>query len=90
MTGMQRRIMPLFNPVTYEGLRIKLAWDELEIGFSFFIPCLDTESLLRTIYSEAERRGYKLTHDERTEAGLAGIRFWRINLSAAPQSDAPL
>jgi hypothetical protein len=70
--------MALFNSVTYQGLRLKLAWDALHVGHSFFIPCLDTESLLRVIYSEAERHEYKLTHDERIEDGKAGCRFWRI------------
>jgi hypothetical protein len=73
--------MPLFNPTEYQGLRLKLAWDELEIGFSFFIPCLDTETMLRTIYTEAERRGYKLIHEERTENGMAGVRWWRVPLT---------
>jgi hypothetical protein len=34
--------------------------------------------MLRVIYSEAERRGYKLIHSEVIENGMSGIRFWRI------------
>jgi hypothetical protein len=73
----------LFNYTEYQGLRLQLAWDDLHVGSSFFIPCLDTETMLRTLYTEAERRGYKLTHEERIEAGMAGIRFWRIATDAA-------
>jgi hypothetical protein len=69
---------PLFDSTEYQGLRVKLAWDELAAGYSFFIPCLDTETLLRAIYTEAERREIKLTHDQRVENEMLGIRFWRI------------
>jgi hypothetical protein len=68
----------IFNPTEYQGLRLQLAWQELHVGFSFFIPCLDTESMLRVIYSEAERRDYRLIHEERIENGMLGCRFWRI------------
>ena len=82
-------MMLLFDATEYQGLRLKLAWNELHVGFSFFIPCLDTESMLRVIYSEAERRGYKLIHSEVIENGMSGIRYWRVNPSDAPQSGEP-
>jgi hypothetical protein len=34
--------------------------------------------MLRVIYSEAERRDYRLIHEERIENGMSGLRFWRI------------
>ena len=82
--------MVLFDPGEYDGLKIKLFWDELEVGYSFFIPCLDTVEMLHLIYTEAESRGYKLTHEERIEQGMAGIRWWRISTDEIhPPSSEP-
>lgn len=74
--------MVLFDPGEYDGLKIKLFWDELEVGYSFFIPCLDTVEMLHLIYTEAESRGYKLTHNETIECGMAGVRFWRLSIDS--------
>jgi hypothetical protein len=70
--------MTLFDSIEYEGLRIQLFWNELDVGYSFFIPCLDTVEMLHVIYTEAKDRGYTLTHQETIECGKTGIRFWRL------------
>jgi len=61
------------------GHTLDIAWDELQIGSSFFIPCINREEV--QLYLEAE--AYRMRLDVVTKLTIEnhgiGVRLWRIS-----------
>ena len=64
--------------VSNEGIPVQIEWHAMELGYSFFIPAIATDSLIKQVLSEAKKRKFKLVQKEVVENGLFGVRFWRI------------
>jgi hypothetical protein len=64
--------------ISNEGIPVVIEWHAMRLGYSFFIPALDTAPLTKQVLSEAKKRKIKLVCKEVIENGLIGIRFWRI------------
>jgi hypothetical protein len=47
-------------------------------GQSFFLPTLKGEYLAEKVKARYAQRGMRMTHEERIEADLLGIRVWRM------------
>jgi hypothetical protein len=47
-------------------------------GQSFFLPTLKGEYLAEKVKARYAQRGMRMTHEERIEADLLGIRIWRV------------
>ena len=60
-----------------KGVLYDIPWDKVEIGDSFFIPCLDVPEVIIAVRTKTARRRWHLTYEARIEAGKWGVRFWR-------------
>ena len=47
------------------------------VGASMFIPCINTDKVLREIIEVGHTKGMTLQHEVRVEKGKLGVRFWR-------------
>lgn len=68
----------LQSPIQPDGVPIFVAWHDLAIGTSVFIPAINLTKLRKQMTKEAERRGFRVVGWERIESGKLGMRFWRV------------
>ena len=66
---------------TYEiapdGVRITINWDNMNIGTSIFVPCINTESAIQEVTKICTEKGWEIQSCLRIEGGCLGVRFWR-------------
>ena len=62
----------------FKGMEIRIQWNKLALGYSFFIPTLDAQELIPVIHREASYRDMRLVHLNCCEQGMTGVRFWRV------------
>jgi len=65
------------NDLDPDGLRIIVPWQELHVGGSFFVPCVNIDACTRQVEEVAKRLGIGLTCRRRIEAKRLGLRIWR-------------
>jgi hypothetical protein len=65
------------NDLDPDGVRIIVPWEELRVGGSVFVPCINTEACERQVQGVAKRLGISLTCRKRIEAPYLGLRIWR-------------
>lgn len=51
---------------------------ELGIGHSIFVPSLKHKDTFEEVHRCYAPEGYKMVWEERIEAGVLGIRVWRV------------
>jgi|TARA_R110000796_G_scaffold126727_1_gene241657 hypothetical protein len=61
-----------------EKVRYGINWKNFKVGYSFFIPCLDTKESWKHIAAVLKRLKYKTVHKVVIEDGVQGIRVWRM------------
>ena len=66
------------NDLNPDGVRIIVAWDELVIGASVFIPCINTEEAMRQAAKIVVAKDYKTEAKVVIEDEILGIRIWRM------------
>jgi hypothetical protein len=66
---------------TYEiapdGVRITINWDNMHIGTSIFVPCINTEAAIQEVTKICTEKGWDIESRLRVEGGCLGVRFWR-------------
>jgi phosphoribosylamine-glycine ligase len=60
-----------------DGVRIIIKWDELVIGASVFVPCINTEEAMRQAAKIIVNKGYETEAKVVIEDDILGIRIWR-------------
>tara|TARA_R110002020_G_scaffold14738_3_gene52499 strand:- start:199 stop:426 length:228 start_codon:yes stop_codon:yes gene_type:complete len=60
-----------------DGVRIIVAWDELVVGASVFIPCINTEEAMRQAAKIVVEKDFKTEARVVVEDEILGIRIWR-------------
>lgn len=63
--------------LTVSGVRYDVPWDEVKVGDSFFIPCVNTKAAILYMREKIKRLNWDMTYEVRIEAGKWGVRFWR-------------
>lgn len=61
-----------------DGVHIVVDWGALQVGSSFFVPCINTPAARRQVNGVFDRRGWKMRVYTGPEAGIWGIRVWRV------------
>jgi len=61
-----------------DKIKIVVSWDDMVIGASVFIPCIDTQKAKEQVQEVAERNLWQVTARVRIESGMFGVRIWRI------------
>ena len=63
--------------LTIKGVTYEVPWETVDVGDSFFIPCVDTSSAVTRMREKIKRLNWDMTYEVRIEAGKWGVRFWR-------------
>jgi len=63
--------------VSPDGLDILLSWNELVVGGSMFVPCIDSTQAKSQLKRAAADFGYSIESRVVVENGKLGVRFWR-------------
>jgi hypothetical protein len=66
------------NTDSPHGVEIVLMWHLLDVGASFFVPCINTSKAKREIKRQASVRDYGIEIRCRIENGIHGLRVWRV------------
>ena len=61
-----------------DGVKFVVNWDELTPGTSLFVPCIDAVECVTQFDLLAKSRRWTYLYRWRVEAGLSGVRFWRL------------
>ena len=56
---------------------IKIHWDSLKIGGSFFIPCINVTKAESQVKAAALKKNMKVFTKITVENGMYGLRVWR-------------
>ena len=60
-----------------DGVRVIVAWDELVVGASVFIPCINTEEAMKQAAKIVVEKDFKTEARVVVEDEILGIRIWR-------------
>ena len=60
-----------------DGVSIVVKWDDMEVGASVFVPCINTEEAMRQAAKIVVSKGYKTEARVTIENEILGIRIWR-------------
>lgn len=54
-----------------------IAWDDMVVGASMFIPCLSLMDCKRGLRNAAKKLGMQISAQTAIENNLLGVRIWR-------------
>tara|TARA_R100000995_G_C3418668_1_gene92822 strand:- start:67 stop:294 length:228 start_codon:yes stop_codon:yes gene_type:complete len=60
-----------------DGVRIVVKWEDMDVGTSVFVPCINTEEAMRQAAKIVVDKGYKTEAKVVVEDKILGIRIWR-------------
>ena len=60
-----------------DGVRIVVEWDDMVVGASVFIPCVNTEEAMRQTAKILVDKSYEMEARVVVEDDILGIRIWR-------------
>ena len=61
-----------------DGVKITVEWDDMVVGASVFIPCINTTKAKQQLRLVFNAKKWELKAGIRVESGLLGVRVWRI------------
>lgn len=61
-----------------DGVRISVNWDNMVVGASIFIPCIDTETAAKQVSTIFSHKKWCFNKEIRVENGKFGLRIWRV------------
>ena len=71
-----RRVLKVgdLNP---DGVVITVAWNDMRVGHSIFVPCINSEKCKEQLKSIAKLKKWSFLIKIRVEDGKLGLRLWR-------------
>jgi hypothetical protein len=60
-----------------DGLRVTVAWEDMGVTASVFIPCVNTEKAKEQLQKLAKRKKWEFDTQACVESGKLGLRAWR-------------
>ena len=60
------------------GVNFNIQWAKFKVGWSFFVPCVDTANAKDSVKRVTKRLGYQVQVRTVIEDGIRGLRVWRI------------
>ena len=60
-----------------DGLRITVNWEDMGVGTSIFLPCVNTEKGKEQLKKLAKRKDWTFDIQVCIEGGKLGLRAWR-------------
>jgi len=71
------KTVPRVDDLHPDGVRFEVAWGDMQVGMSVFLPCVNTEEANKQIAKIAKKNGWKLHTQARIEDERFGLRIWR-------------
>lgn len=65
------------DDINPDGVKIVINWDNMKVGGSVFVLCINTEKAVRQIKKIMSRRKWKSEVRVVVEDGKLGVRVWR-------------
>jgi hypothetical protein len=60
-----------------DGLLITVSWDDMEVGSSIFVPCINVDACKKQVREIADMFGWFVTTRVCIEDYKLGLRIWR-------------
>ncbi len=60
-----------------DGVRVIVDWEDMDIGTSIFVPCVNTEAAKKQIKTFFHSQAWQYVIKVRIEGGKLGVRAWR-------------
>jgi len=61
-----------------DKIKVVVQWDDMVVGASVFVPCIDTEKAKQQMIKIAELKTWQVEMRVRIENKMFGLRIWRI------------
>ena len=61
-----------------DGIHVVVDWDQIKVGSSVFIPCIDTTCARQQVKKVFAKRGWSARCRIGIESGTWGVRIWRV------------
>ncbi len=74
---MNRKVL-MIDDLDPDGIKITVNWDNVEVGGSAFIPCINTEKAHQQVKNVEKRKKWTIKMQVRVENAKLGVRLWRI------------
>ena len=71
------KAIPKIDDLHPDGVCITVAWDDMLVNMSVFVPCVNTDEAKKQSEKIAARRGWKVYVQPRIENEKFGVRIWR-------------
>lgn len=60
-----------------DGLPISVSWEDMEVGTSIFVPCLNFDTCRKHVREITNNFGWIMVDKVRIEHNILGLRIWR-------------
>jgi len=60
-----------------DGVRVVVRWDDMVVGASIFVPCINTDGATIELRRISKDKGWESHVLVRVEDGKLGVRMWR-------------
>lgn len=60
-----------------DGLKITVDWESMDVGMSFFLPCIDIDKAKKQLKDVAKMKNFELELRTVIENKKLGLRVWR-------------
>ena len=70
---MVRRI----RDIAPDGLPISVSWENMEVGSSIFVPCINIDTCKKQVKEIVDKFGWIIVSQVRIEDQRLGLRIWR-------------
>lgn len=71
------KAIPRTDDLHPDGIRIVVDWEQMVVGASIFVPCINTEEVKKQVAKIAKNKGWETKLFTRIEDGRFGVRIWR-------------
>ena len=61
-----------------DKIKVVVRWDDMVVGASVFIPCIDTEKAKQQVEKVVTAKSWQVETRVRIEDKMFGLRIWRI------------
>ena len=61
-----------------DKIKVVVRWDDMVVGASVFIPCIDTEKAKQQVEKVVAAKSWQVETRVRIENKMFGLRIWRI------------
>jgi len=66
-----------FDDVAPDGVKIIVDWDNMVVGASVFVPCVNNIKARQQLLAIAQRKNWGVEIRVRIENRMFGVRIWR-------------